>query len=60
METIFTIAICLIGIAWFGQLFFINSKGWDSLADDEKRNFLIHTVVYFVGTFIFCSVYIAK
>ena len=33
METIFTIAICLIGFAWFGQIFGINSNGWDSLTD---------------------------
>ena len=60
METIFTIAICLIGFAWFGQIFGINSNGLDSLTDDDKRNFWIHTAVYFGGVFIFCSVYIAK
>lgn len=58
MENLFIVAICVIGFAW--MLFFlgVREKGWDNMDDETKRHFIIHTLVYFGGTFLYAFIYI--
>lgn len=57
METLFMVAICVVGFSWLLMFGGVRQKGWDNMDDESKRYFIIHTLVYFGGTFLFCFIY---